>query len=249
MNVSRSDISILVVDDEPDITEYIRHFLDEAGYQTQVAHSHREMLDCLSGTTPHLVLLDLGLPDAEGIDVARDLGKTDDMGLIIISGRTSSVDRVVGLEIGADDYITKPFDDRELLARVRSVLRRIEQLRAARSGPTHEGSIARFGDWSLDLLSFELRRGDGRRVVLTTHEFNLLALLVRNANAVLSRDRILETLSGREWNPMDRSVDTLVSKVRQKIEADPHRPEIIKTVRGAGYRLSTPVTFLTGDTA
>lgn len=249
MNAARQDVIILIVDDEPAIAEFIRHFLDDAGFSTRIAHSQAEMRDVLAQVEPHLILLDLGLPDAEGIDVARELGKSDETGLIIISGRDSSVDRVVGLEIGADDYITKPFDERELLARVRSVLRRIEQIREARSGVPADSRIALFGSWRLDLLSYELRRNTGERVVLTTHEFNLLTLLVENANVVLTRDHILETLSGREWNPMDRSVDTLISKVRQKIEEDPHRPQIIKTVRGAGYRLSIPVSFATESAA
>ena len=160
----------------------------------------------------------------------------------MLTSKTDSVDKIVGLEIGADDYVTKPFDERELLARVRSVLRRVSD--DTRDQPA-DANIARFEGWSLDLNAYELSSPEGDLVHLTSHEFQLLEALVRHGHRVLTRDAILELLSGRDWTPEDRSVDVLVGKLRRKLESDPHAPKLIKTVRGVGYILTATVSFAT----
>jgi two-component system, OmpR family, response regulator len=160
---------------------------------------------------------------------------------VILTGKADATDKVVGLELGADDYVTKPFNDRELLARVRSVLRRTS--RGTRGKRESEGSIACFAGWRLDLGSYELRSPDGNLVTLTPHEFQLLCSFVRHGNRVVTREAILELVAGRDWSPEDRSVDVLVGKLRKKMERDPQTPRLIDTVRGVGYKLGTAVHF------
>jgi DNA-binding response OmpR family regulator len=180
------------------------------------------------------------LPDEDGFTLARELRAGSNIGIVMLTGKTDTVDKIVGLEIGADDYVTKPFDERELLARVRSVLRRISDDAAQKQ---HGGSIARFAGWTMDLAAYELTSPAGEQIHLTNHEFQLLSALVRHGHRVLSRDAILELVAGRDWDPEDRSVDVLVGKLRKKLESDPRDPKLIKTVRGAGYILTAKVTF------
>jgi two-component system, OmpR family, response regulator len=182
------------------------------------------------------VILDLMLPGEDGLTLARQLREESNVGIIILTGRGETVDRIIGLEMGADDYLPKPFHLRELLARVKSVLRRV----SARSGsladkPASGHSKARFAGWNLDLATRELLGPDGGEVRLTTGEFDLLAAFVRNANQVLSRDRLLDLARNREAGPFDRTIDVQVGRLRRKLEPDPQRPTIIKTVRGTGY--------------
>jgi two-component system OmpR family response regulator len=188
-----------------------------------------------------LVILDLMMPGEDGLTLARSLRDGSAVGIIILTGRGETVDRIIGLEMGADDYLPKPFHLRELLARVKSVLRRV----SSRAGETAAAprSKAQFIGWALDLATRELLAPSGREVRLTTGEFDLLAAFVNNANQVLSRDRLLDLARNREAGPFDRTIDVQVGRLRRKLEADPQRPTMIKTVRGSGYIFTPPVEF------
>jgi two-component system OmpR family response regulator len=180
-----------------------------------------------------LVILDLMLPGEDGLTLARSLRSESGIGIIILTGRGETVDRIIGLEMGADDYLPKPFHLRELLARVKSVLRRVQSRTG--DGPQPNRSRARFAGWNLDLSSRELVSPNGEEVRLTTGEFDLLAAFVNNANQVLSRDRLLDLARNREAGPFDRTIDVQVGRLRRKLEDDPQNPSMIKTVRGSGY--------------
>ncbi len=233
--------SILIVDDDPRLCRALARYFEREGYGVRTATSGGEMRQKLALERPDLVLLDLMLPDEDGFSLARELRAHSDIAVVILTGKADTVDKVVGLELGADDYVTKPFDERELLARVRSVLRRAS---AGKPGTTDAGgTVARFAGWTLDLGSYELTSPAGEPVSLTPHEFELLAAFARHPNRVLTRDAIMDLIAGRNWSPEDRSVDVLVGKLRKKIEEDPQNPRLIETVRGVGYKLSARATF------
>lgn len=228
---------ILIVDDDIQICRLLSRYLEREGYVTQAAHSASEMRSAMGISPPDLVILDLGLPGDDGLTLTREIRQISKVGIIILTGKDTSVDRVVGLELGADDYVTKPFDERELLARIRTVLRRTQ-------GQTTHGTseysadrpaILRFASWSLDTGARRLTSPEGESVDITTMEFELLSVLASNPNRVMSRDQLLERCAGRNWDPFDRAIDTLIVKLRRKLEANPKDPQIIKTVRGAGY--------------
>ena len=229
--------NILIVDDDPQIGRLLSRYLQREGFQVQVSHSAAEMRSALKGFAADLLILDLGLPGDDGLTLTREIRKTSNIGIIILTGKDAPVDRVVGLELGADDYVTKPFDERELLARIRTVLRRTQ--RPVAETAAHPGTdrppAVRFAEWRLDLGARELVSEGGESVELTTMEFELLSVLVSNPNRVMSRDQLLERCTGRSWDPYDRAIDTLIVKLRRKLESDPKHPQIIKTVRGAGY--------------
>jgi DNA-binding response OmpR family regulator len=231
--------NILVVDDDPEILRMVSTYLTDEGYGVETASNGAGMSEVLKVHAVDLVILDLGLPGQDGLELARALRANSDIGIIILTGRGEVVDRVVGLEIGADDYLTKPVSLRELLARVRSVLRRQAAAHAKR-GPAAPNR-ARFAGWSLDFNARKLTASDGTEVSLTTAEFRLLGALVVEAQQPVHRDRLLELVAEREWTPYDRSVDVLVGKLRQKIETDPKSPSLIKTERGIGYLFSADV--------
>jgi two-component system, OmpR family, response regulator len=188
----------------------------------------------LSQAQVDLVILDLMLPGEDGLTLARALRSESAIGIIILTGRGETVDRIIGLEMGADDYLPKPFHLRELLARVKSVLRRV-QSRTGEPEAQPSRSHARFAGWSLDLASRELLSPNGEEVRLTTGEFDLLTAFVTNANQVLTRDRLLDLARNREAGPFDRTIDVQVGRLRRKLEDDPQNPSLIKTVRGSGY--------------
>ncbi len=232
---------ILVVDDDPKICRLLARYLVQEGYHVITACNGEEMRQLMAAEQPDLVILDLMLPDEDGLSLARALRSESNVAIIMLTGKTDPIDRVVGLEVGADDYVTKPFDERELLARVRSVLRRTLQ-----DGPpasTSEKFIARFAGWQLDLSAYELTSPAGERVHLTSHEFQLISALVTRPNRTLTRNEILDLVAGRDWAPYDRSIDVLVAKVRRKIEDDPKNPTLIQTIRGVGYKFTAPVSF------
>ena len=233
--------NILVVDDDPEILRMVSAYLIGEGYAVETATNGTRMGEILEAREIDLVILDLGLPGQDGLDLAHALRAKSDIGIIILTGRGAVVDRVVGLEIGADDYLTKPVSLRELLARVRSVMRRQAAAQAKR-GP-RAPQQAQFAGWSLDFNARKLTAGDGKEISLTTAEFRLLGALVVDAQQPVHRDRLLELVAEREWTPYDRSVDVLVGKLRQKIEPDPKSPSLIKTERGVGYLLSADVEF------
>jgi two-component system OmpR family response regulator len=229
-----SDIGhILVVDDQKEICEMVQDYLTSEGYRVSTAHDGPGMRRVLAQTAVDLVILDLMLPGEDGLTLARALREESNVGIIILTGRGETVDRIIGLEMGADDYLPKPFHLRELLARVKSVLRRV-QARVGERNPSPRVR-ARFAGWHLDLSSRELYSPSGEEVRLTTGEFDLLAAFVNNANQVLSRDRLLDLARKREAGPFDRTIDVQVGRLRRKLEDDPQRPSMIKTVRGTGY--------------
>ena len=233
--------SILIVDDDPRLCHALARYFRQEGYDVRTAASGIEMRERLAAETPHLVILDLTLPDEDGFSLARELRAGSNVAIVILTGKADATDKVVGLELGADDYVTKPFNDRELLARVRSVLRRTSHRAGGR--PDSTGDVASFAGWRLDLGSYELKSPEGEAVALTPHEFQLLCALVRHGQRVLTREAILELVAGRNWSPDDRSVDVLVGKLRKKIERGPRAARLIDTVRGVGYKLAAKVQF------
>jgi two-component system, OmpR family, response regulator len=243
---------IAILDDEPDITALLGTYLRSHGFRVSELHQGAALMALMQQDPPSLVLLDLGLPGEDGLTIARQLREivaVGRLGLIIVSGRGDAVDRVVGLEIGADDYIAKPFDLRELLARVKAVLRRTEAAAANTAAGAHtvdEGGAQRdrlhFAGFTLDRAARQLRGRDGCEVVLTSGEFDLLAVFALHPGRVLSRDFLLEQTRGREAAPFDRTIDVQVGRLRKKLEVDPQDPHILKSVRGAGYILVAPVS-------
>jgi two-component system, OmpR family, response regulator len=223
---------ILVVDDQQEICDLVSEYLSEEGFRVSVANDGAGLREAVARGRIDLVILDLVLRGEDGLQLARELRGQSDVGIIILTGRGETVDRIIGLEMGADDYLAKPFHLRELLARVRSVLRRGT---ARGERPAAARSLVRFAGWNLDLPSRALLSPSGEEVRLTTGEFELLAAFVSNANQVLSRDRLLDLSRHREAGPFDRTIDVQVGRLRRKLEDDPKNPTMIKTVRGGGY--------------
>ncbi|WP_395322238.1 winged helix-turn-helix domain-containing protein [Variovorax sp. UC74_104] len=235
---------IAVLDDEVDITLLLANYLQSHGFRVTQVHDGRALMSLMGSDPADLVLLDLGLPGEDGFSIARRLRESFRCGLVIVTGRGDAVDKVVGLEVGADDYVTKPFDLRELVARVKAVLRRIapEVPASAATGAASSSGRLRFAGWQLDTAARSLRNPQGEEVALTGGEFDLLQAFARHPGRVLSRDFLLEQTRGREAAPFDRTIDVQVGRLRRKIEADAEDPQLIKSVRGAGYILVPPVS-------
>jgi two-component system, OmpR family, response regulator len=235
---------IAILDDEADITVLLANYLASQGYRVTQLHTGVALMALMPIDPPALVLLDLGLPGEDGFSIARQLREHWHCGLIIVTGRGDAVDKVVGLEVGADDYVTKPFDLRELLARIKAVLRRVapaEPVTATAEAAPSRGTL-RFAGWELDTTARRLVSPDGQDVVLTAGEFDLLCALARHPGRVLSRDFLLEQTRGRGAAPFDRTIDVQVGRLRRKLEVDAQAPQIIKSVRSAGYVLAPEVT-------
>lgn len=231
---------LLVVDDDAEIAEILRRYFSNQGFEVSVASNGAAMREALDAKHVSAVLLDLSLPGEDGFTLTRYLRAHWHGALLIVTGRGEPIDRVVGLELGADDYVTKPFDLRELLARVRSVLRRTPKESAAPAA--EDGArVIRFAGFRLDLASRELSDAHDNPVPLTTGEFELLTLFVTHPNRVLSRDDLMSRIHGREAGPYDRAIDVQIGRLRRKVEADPSQPTLIKSVRGAGYLFATRV--------
>ncbi|NML45270.1 response regulator [Ramlibacter sp. G-1-2-2] len=230
---------LLVVDDDPSVRSLLRDYLEGHGFAVAEAGNGAQMREELARERPHAVLLDVRLPGEDGLVLARYLREHHDVGVIMVTASGDVVDRVVGLEVGADDYIAKPFDLRELLARIKSLLRRL-QARPAPGEPAPEPPATarrcRVGRCELDLESHRMFDLGGAEVNLTAMEYELLAAFVANPNRVLSRDQLLMKTRNREWEPFDRSVDIRIGRLRRKVEPDPDgEPRVIRTVRNAGY--------------
>jgi len=228
---------LLIVDDDPRICRMLERYLGREGYRVSCCGDGQAMRQVLEEDPPRLVLLDLGLPGEDGLSLAAGLRQRSGLGIIIVSGKGEAVDRIVGLEVGADDYICKPFDQRELLARVRSVLRRLEDMQA---GP-EVGEALYFCGWKLDLEGRSLIAPGGAEVVLTGQEFDLLAILAGHHSRVFDRDDLMDQVCGREWTPGDRSIDILVTRLRQKFRQQDPEVEYIKAIRNVGYKFTVPV--------
>lgn len=252
MSSSPHPAHIAVVDDEIDITRLLAGYLHSQGYRVSPLQAGHELIQLMTTDPPQLVLLDIGLPGEDGFSIARQLREHWRCGLVIVSGRGDAVDKIVGLEVGADDYVTKPFDMRELLARIKAVLRRLEPPQAPpaeAAAATHDAPQAGarptrlgFAGWRLNIASRTLLDPSGQPVALTSGEFDLLCAFAEHPGRVLSRDFLLESTRGREAGPFDRTIDVQVGRLRKKLEADPSDPQLIKSVRNAGYILVPEVT-------
>ena len=231
---------ILVVDDEADTRDELREYLTRKGFRVSTADGGAAMRRILEREPTDLIILDLTMPGEHGLTLVGGIRKTSNAGIIILTGTGDPVDQVVGLELGADDYISKPCNLRELLARVRSVLRRVKG--NADAVTEDDKLFLEFSGWRLDLSARQLTSPDGSEVPLTAAEFDLLAAFVSKPNRILNRDQLLHITHDRDWSPFDRSVDNLVGRLRRKIEDDPKNPKLIKTMRGAGYVFTPKVT-------
>jgi two-component system phosphate regulon response regulator OmpR len=223
-----SPTRILVVDDDAELRRLLTDYLRREGYEVAGVEDGTAMDAWLEDNTADLLILDLMLPGEDGLTVARRLRQESQIPIVMVSARGEDVDRIVGLEVGADDYLAKPFNPRELLARIRAVLRRQSQ------APAATGDLAEFGDYRFDVARRELLK-NGAPVALTAGEFDLLHILTENPNRVLDRDRLLDLLKGYERSPFDRSIDVQVARLRAKIEPDTKHPRYIRTVWGKGY--------------
>lgn len=234
---------ILIVDDDIRICRTLRSYLKREGYSVSIALDGEEMWRQFNTIHPDLILLDVILPGTDGVTLARELRKTSDVGIIMLTGKNDPVDQIIGLEMGADDYVTKPFDERQLLARIRSLIRRRNAFSKGDAVEAAEtGNKVAFEGFELDLFRHELLSPCGDQLELTSHEFRLLEIFVRNSGGVLSRDQVMQHLYDRDWSQNDRSVDVLVGKLRRKIEEDPSRPKLILTIRSFGYKFAARVS-------
>lgn len=230
--------TILVVEDEEDVAGVILKTLGSFGFQAHRCRNGQEFKARLRVQVPDLILVDLGLPDMDGMSLVRAVRERGDCGIIILTGRSHSGDRVMGLEDGADDYVTKPFDPRELVARVRSVLRRYA--RAPLSESLSNAHCARFSGWSFHPSTNLLVSPEGIEHPLSNAEANLLQIFLERSNRILTREQLL---GDRNISPFDRSIDVRISRLRKKLEADPQNPKLIRTVYGAGYLFASTVVW------
>ena len=230
----------VVVDAEPGLRETIQEYLELHDFRVTPADGGESLRKAIEHNDVDLVLLDIRMPGEDGLSLARYLRGNSQVGIIMLTAAGEVVDRIVGLEMGADDYLAKPVDLRELLARIKAVLRRAERARGT-ADEIEEGdaTVARFGRFVLNLDSHKLFDPEGTEIPLTGMEFDLLKAFADNPNRVLSRDQLLNLAHNRDWEPFDRSIDIRIARIRRKIENDPAKPQVIKTVRGAGYIYST----------
>jgi two-component system, OmpR family, torCAD operon response regulator TorR len=220
---------VVVVEDDPVTRTKLAGAFAGAGYRVSEADSAEETRRICAEDPADLYLIDINLPDEDGFDLTRSIREGGNTAVILVSGRTEEVDRVVGLELGADDYVTKPFSARELLARAKNLLRRVK------ADPAGDADVVHFDGWTFDLVRRSLVSGEGRAVALTRSEYELLAALVRHPGEVLDRDRLMQAISKRSWQSSDRTIDVLVRRLRKKLEANPREPAVIVTAHGEGY--------------
>jgi len=219
--------TVLVVDDEPKITRLVRDYLDQAGLGVFEAATGRDALDLIDRERPDLIVLDLGLPDIDGLDVLREIRTTSSVPVIILTARSDETDLVVGLELGADDYVVKPFGTKELVARVRALLRRVQL--------PDDDDVIRIDDCLIDLPKMQVSVG-GSAIDLTATEFELVAKLARQPGRVFTRGQLLEAIHGIAFESYERAIDAHIKNIRRKIEQDPRKPHYLLTVRGIGYK-------------
>jgi two-component system phosphate regulon response regulator OmpR len=229
---------IVVCDDEPDIRETVGEYLERQGYDVSLAESGDALRAIADQREVDAVVLDITMPGEDGLSIARSLRATSDVAIVMLTGNAEVVDRIIGLEMGADDYLAKPVDLRELLARLKAVLRRTGNQASGAAQATDGHTLIQFGTCRLDLEAHKLFDGDGEEVQITAMEYSLLKVFAEHPNRVLNRDQLLELAHDRSWDPFDRSIDIRISRLRKKIEADASKPQIIRTVRGIGYRFS-----------
>jgi DNA-binding response OmpR family regulator len=230
---------IVIVDDDELLRNRLRAYLAGEGFRVTTAESAARFRDLMARERIDLALIDLTMPGENGLNLTRFLREQSDIAVVILTGKGDPIDRAIGLEVGADDYVAKPFHARELLARVRSVLRRTK-LRSARAA-VPGAPLVRFAGWRFDLAKRTLISPRGKAVHLTAAEFQLLQAFVASPNQVIGRDRLLQLIAGRQWEAYDRTVDQHISRLRRKLEKNAKRPELIKSVRGRGYLLAAEI--------
>ena len=233
---------ILIVDDDPQILSFLSRYLEKQDFTPLSAATGEEMRQILASEKVDLCVLDVGLPDADGFELTREIRRSSNLPIIVLSVRNEAFDRIFGLEFGADDYVTKPFEPRELVARIRTVLRRAAG-RGAAPGSGEERESLRFGPWLMDIAARTLVDAEnGASAGLTSMEFDLLKALVEHPRTVLSRDQLLDFVRGRDFVVGDRAIDVHIMRLRKKIEPDKSEPRYIKTVHGIGYYFSGDIT-------
>jgi two-component system OmpR family response regulator len=234
---------VTIVEDDPDVRALLAHSLGLDGYKVTALESGVGIEDALTNNPADLVIIDVGLPGMDGLTITQQIRRHSNVGIIIVSGRGDLADKVVGLEIGADDYITKPFEPREIRARVRSVLRRGQARGAAAAQPADEDHVVfSFGEWNLDVTAQALTGADGQPAILTSGEFKLLEALVTRAGRLLSRDQLMDVCYGNDAPAFDRSIDVCVARLRKKLNDDPRNPATIRTIRNGGYIFAARVS-------
>jgi DNA-binding response OmpR family regulator len=233
---------IMIVDDEAPAREMVGDYLKMHGFTVTLCDGGKSLRAAIEGGVPDLVVLDLNMPEEDGLSIIRDLKSRNNVPVIMLTATASPIDRVVGLELGADDYVAKPCELRELMARIRSVLRRSTPARAATpeaaAARSDKDQLVRFGTKWLDLQAQALRDDEGNEHPLTASEFGLLKVFAANPKRVLSRERLLELANARDAEAFDRAVDLRIMRIRRKIEPDPTKPAVIRTIRGGGYLFS-----------
>jgi len=239
---------ILIVEDDPSVADIVSVCLEDAEFKTIIANTGQSALNIISDTHIDLCIVDLGLPDMDGLSLTREIKSRCNIGIVILSGRGETTERIIGLEVGADDYLGKPFEPRELLARVRSVIRRTQVTNTTTSNAPQPSNIIKdgfnyvFEGWNVDLSSLEIESPDGDHPRLSSSEFNLLQAFMENPNRILTRDQLLDLVHGDNTPAFDRSIDVQITRLRKKIEPDPKAPKFIKTVRNRGYMFTAKVS-------
>jgi two-component system OmpR family response regulator len=232
---------ILIVDDDRDIRDLLSEYLTKQGYRTSVAADGRAMRSMMSRVAPDLIILDLMLPGEDGLLLCREIRAQSDIPILMLTARGDEVDRIVGLEMGADDYLAKPFSPRELVARIKSILRRSRALPS--NLKPDQAKVFHFAGWTLDISTRNLLSPDGVSIALSGTDFKLLRIFLDHPHRVLNRDQLIDLTQSRDAGPFDRSIDLQVSRLRRRLNDSPKDPAIIKTARGEGYVLAAEVTM------
>jgi DNA-binding response OmpR family regulator len=226
---------VLIVDDDPLIRELLHAYLSQEGYDVHCAATAELAETFLASQTVDLVMLDIRLPGKDGLTLTRELRVRSEVGIILITGRNDEIDRIVGLECGADDYVIKPLNPRELVSRAKNLIRRVRHAQISQPVVAVSKPVKQFADWSLDTDRRRLIDPAGSETLLTHGEYQLLSVFLRNSGHTLSRDQLMDQIRNREWVPNDRSIDVLVGRLRRKLHDDPAEPQLIITIHGAGY--------------
>jgi DNA-binding response OmpR family regulator len=227
--------SILVVDDETEVRDVLREYFELSGFDVFVAGDGKAMREAMARHHIDVVLMDLNLPGDDGLTLTRELRSSHAAGIIMLTAAGGTVDRIIGLEMGADDYVAKPFEPREVLARVKSVLRRLRSQPTTPAAKLEPQVIVHMGPYALDLAAHRLYDEQGNEISLTSMEYDLLKAFAENPDRVLSREQLMDLAHGRGIDAFDRSIDLRIMRIRRKIESDPEHPQVLKTIRGAGY--------------
>lgn len=231
---------ILVVDDELATRKLLVSYFESEGYRVSQLGDGDQVVSTTLSSEIDLLLLDIRLPHENGLELTKKLRRVSDVGIILVTVKSDVIDRIVGLEMGADDYVTKPFNPRELFARSKNLIRRVKAARA--SGADANSKSIKFEGWHLDLWRHQLLQPDGLEIPLTEGEYNILAALATRSGRIVSREQLLDVINHRAWNPADRTIDVMIGKIRKKMNDNPSDPRFIRTVRGAGYMFAPKVT-------